>query len=267
MCADNTMPVALVTGATGGIGSAIVARLVRAGYHVLALGRDAQKLAALRDAYGSAVTTQAMDIFFSEPTWRKATMQNLLEPHGRCDVLVCAHGAPPVTQPTADLPVAKVLEALQVDAVGALVACQAVYPLMAQQRHGSIVLISSLHARQTYPARVPYCMAKSAVCGLARALAVEWGLLGIRTNVLLPWQTVSPRHERFVEEAHQHGEDLLGAYLQRSPMRNLVTPAQIADAALHCITNEALNGCEIPLDTGVSASMWYRGFETPVEAR
>lgn len=255
------MPLALVTGATGGIGSVIVQRLLREGYDVIACGRNQAKLDVLRVTHTSILSTPCFDVRQSLDAWQ-STITATAEAFGVPDLLVIAHGAAPLPVATIDLTEAQAREVWDTDVWGTFAACKTVGRFMLDAGHGCIVIVSSLHARQTYPSRVPYATAKSALSGMARALAVEWGRHKIRTNVLLPWQVRGERSTQMAETLREEtGEDLLELYRQRSPMRRLLEPEDIAHAVVCCAQNPALNGAEIVLDGGVSQSMWYQGYK------
>ena len=249
--------VAIVTGATGGLGSAIVAQLLAADYTVIACGRNEAKLAKLGTPPKPIFVR--MDLVLNRVSGIASTLR-----YGAgvtcCDLLVCAHGAAPVTTPTAELSLDAFRAVYETDVVGTLKMAQACYPLM-RERGGSMVFVSSLHAKMTYPARASYASAKSAVCGLARTLALEWGPVGVRVNTILPWQCAGPRGDAFVAQAREQGYDLLEAYKQRSPLRRLITAAEVADTVLWLANTPSMNGAEIVLDGGVSSSMWYEGYQ------
>jgi NAD(P)-dependent dehydrogenase (short-subunit alcohol dehydrogenase family) len=149
----------------------------------------------------------------------------------------------------------------QCDVMGAVHLCELVGRRMVEQRRGSIVLVSSMHAHATYPQRAPYVMAKSALCGLTRALAVEWGPSNVRVNALVPWQVQNERSEAVAaQEWAESGIDTLELYRQRSPLRHLVTAEDIARTVLWLTETPSMSGAEISVDCGVGASMWHRPF-------
>ena len=245
--------VALVSGISGGIGSAIGRGLLQEGYTVVGLSRHAPPAAS--QACTTHMRCDVRDT--AQVTYVARTFRAM---YHQCDVLVVAHGYPPVTVPTVDLPSIAFTDVLLTDVYGAFLLAQAFGRLMLSQRHGDIVFVSSLHARQTYPARAPYAAAKAGVVGLMRSMALEWGSAGVKVNAILPWQVETPRTQALIAEAHARGEDLQEAYLQRSPQRRLVQPEDVAQAVLALVANPACNGAELVLDGGVSQSMWYQDY-------
>ena len=259
-----TRPLAVVTGATGGLGAAITQRLIHDGANVLAVAQDPERLQILRDADPAHVFPLVLPVDSNPSVWL-STLVNVFPYYDlppTIAILVCAHGHPPVTEPSISLSMAQAfIPILMTDLGGTFLAAQAVAPYMQRQKQGSMVFISSLHARQTYPARAAYAAAKAGICGLARSLALEWGQDGITVNTILPWQVAGARTFRL---AHQHeqatGEDLLAQYMAKSPQRQLVAEDDVADAVAFLIRNRSCTGMELVIDTGVSASMWHQDY-------
>ena len=259
-----TTPLALITGATGGIGAAVAQRLIHDGYHILAIATDPDRLRTMQQADPQHIFPLVLPVDSAPSIWL-STLINVFtyyELPATIDVLVCAHGHPPVTTPSTQLSMAdEFIPVLMTDLGGAFLAAQAVAPYMQRQQRGAMVFISSLHAHQTYPARPAYAAAKAGICGMARSLALEWGKDGITVNTILPWQVAGGRTFRL---AHFHeqatGEDLLAQYVAKSPLRQLVTEDDVADAVAFLIRNRSCTGMELVLDTGVSASMWHKEF-------
>lgn len=257
--------IALVTGAAGGIGAAVTKRLVENQYTVLALGRHQEALAALQEECPARILPVVFDVTSPQPLWLTGLVNifSYYDIPPRIDVLVCAHGHPPITN-TSSVALSVPMEfgpVIFTDLVGAFTASQAILPYMIRQQSGSIIYISSLHAHQTYPARASYAAAKAGVCGMARSLALEFGKEGIRINTILPWQ-VDGKRTTMIAHAHEQktGEDLQSRYLRRSPIHALIPENDIADAALFLINNRSCHGMELVLDGGVSASMWHEDF-------
>ena len=248
--------IAFVTGGTGGLGSAIVTRLLAESYQVLPWSRHPAPRGT--EAAG-CLWSPALDVQQSLAAWHRHVNADI-EAYGTPDMLVVAHGAAPCVKATVDLTEADVETVWQTDIWGTFAACQTVGRAMLARRRGSIVIVSSIHSKVTYTQRLPYSVAKSALSGLVRSLALEWGPHGLTVNAVCPWQCAGVRTERFIAAAAARGEDLRTAYLERSPLRRLIAPEEVADAVLFLVQNRACNGLEVVLDGGVSQSMWYKSF-------
>lgn len=274
-------PLAVVSGATGGIGRAVVARLWTAGYTLLCLGRTPTKCAALscwfeaRPRHGQCAYIVTKDL--TEPpapgtesifcvqehsmAWLHTTVERLLTTHaGAVTLLVVCHGAEPCVQPSLTLPLADVERVWRTDVLTTLALCQQVGRVMIEQRRGSICLLSSVHAMASYPARTAYALSKASICALARSLALEWGPYNVQINSICPWQVTGERTEMFLRQAAAAGEDLEELYKQRAPLRKLITPEEIAETVVWLTNVPSVSGQAIVLDAGVSASMWYKPF-------
>jgi len=254
---------AMVSGATGGIGCVVTERLWTEGYSILALGKTPEKCLVLQDWFLDHPRPDQHGLVIcldlTCPAEYALIERVLAASPDPLRLLATCHGAAPAPGPAVqDTTAIRVV--YETDVLGTFALCQLAGRYMMPQRQGSIVLVSSLHARQTYPERVPYCVAKHAVVGLCKSLAVEWGIHGVRTNVLLPWQVHGHRSDTFIQQAWDQGEDLLELYQRRCPMRQLIRAEDIADAVVFLASNAAMNGCEIVLDRGVSSSMWYEPF-------
>lgn len=259
---------AIVSGATGGIGRAVVERLWKAGYSVLALGRSPEKLQALHDWLTGTPHSRCQVSYTVAMTFPDADYARLAaycECHqrlgGEIALLAVCHGAVPQPGPFATCEQA-LRDVLMVDVLATVRLCQAIGESMRVQGSGSICLVSSLHSRISYPERAAYVVGKSALSGLVRSLALDWGRYGIRTNAVLPWQVRGPRTDGFIAAYRDAtGQDLEERYKQRSPMRRLVEAEDVADAVLFLARNTACNGVELVLDGGVSQNMWYEGYK------
>jgi NAD(P)-dependent dehydrogenase (short-subunit alcohol dehydrogenase family) len=257
---------AVISGATGSIGRAVVAQCWAAGYDILALGHTPEKCQALTDWFVWNTMDEGrqrgyvlgLDLAQPHDLYQ---INNLLDTLGGIvDLLVTCHGLPP--QPTDARYCAAVAQKLwQCDVMGTVHLCQLVGSKMVAQQWGSIVLVSSAHAHATYPQRAPYVMAKSAICGLARALAVEWGPFNVGVNALVPWQVQNERSETVAnQERADSGIDTLELYRQRSPLRQLVSVEDIARTVLWLADTPSMSGAKITMDCATGASMWHRPF-------
>lgn len=254
---------AVLTGATGGLGSVILAHLVEADYRVIAYGRNVDRLAALTEAHPRRIVPIPHDFCTTTPLvdFEIIRLPGLADAPS-IDLLVCAHGAAPCTKPTLTVTQDDIATIYQTDVLGTFGMAQKIGASMIAHRKGAMVFLSSAHAYQTYPSRAGYAMSKAAICSLARALAVEWGPYGIRVNSISPWQCDGERSTAIAhEERQQSGIDTLELYRQRSPLRRLVAAGDVAKTVLWLAETPSVSGADITVDCAVGASMWHRGFE------
>jgi NAD(P)-dependent dehydrogenase (short-subunit alcohol dehydrogenase family) len=178
---------ALVTGASRGIGQALALALVQAGARVIVTARDVASLGptqALIAAEGGAAVAEALDV--SDP----ASIQQCFEKVGpRLDILVNNAGVEEV-RPSLEVDIPLWDRILDTNLRGSFLCAQAAARLMTGQdspaRGGSILNLCSLTSVVGIPTAVPYGASKTGVLGITRALAAEWGPLGIRVNGIGP---------------------------------------------------------------------------------
>jgi NAD(P)-dependent dehydrogenase (short-subunit alcohol dehydrogenase family) len=194
--------VAIVTGASSGLGARFAAVLAGAGAQVVASARRIDRLEELSEAEPMIHPVQA-DVTVVED--RQRLVATTLERYGRVDVLVnnagMGSGGP---EQQSSLDVFRSVLALNLEAVFAL--CQAVAEPMRAQGSGSIINIGSMFG---LVASVPvgdagYVASKSAVNGLTRELANQWGTDGVRVNAIAPgWFLTEMTTELFEDEKTQ----------------------------------------------------------------
>ncbi len=184
--------VAIVTGASSGIGRATCIALARAGAQIVAVGRDEARLAATADLVREVGRTPAVVLALDVRS--EADMQRMsactLERFGRIDVLVHAAGilrAPGATlRMLAQLATPEWDEVVDINLRGTYLANRAVLPAMLAARRGDIVNLSSRSGRVGIAFDAPYCASKFGVVGLSEAIADEVRPFGVRVQVLAP---------------------------------------------------------------------------------
>ena len=179
--------VAIVTGASSGIGRAVAIAFAEAGADIafchLGDAAGAAEVAGLVAARGRRVLHQDFDVAHL-PTLR-AFVAEAEATLGPCDVLVNNAGMN-IRRPFADYTEAELDRILSVHVKAAFAASQAVWPGMAARGRGRIITTASQLAFKGAAGIVPYCMAKAALVGMTRALAREGAPLGILVNAIAP---------------------------------------------------------------------------------
>lgn len=270
-------PVAVVSGASGGIGSAIAKRLAQAGWTVQALARDRARLEALclvlrqctpRDVERQRIAWHVCDV--QSQTDIRELVAHIVRLYGYIDLLVTCHAAAPCIKPSEDVTAEDWRTIWETDVEGTFRVCQAVGRQMLVQRSGCIVNLSSIHALASYPMRSAYASAKSAVVGFSRVLAIEWADRGIRVNCIAPGQVEGPRTSLILagDTSGPGGylrdpiiqNQMVECMRQRVPNRQLVQPEDVAETVLWVAKTPSVNGQTIVLDHGLLASAWYEPF-------
>jgi 2-deoxy-D-gluconate 3-dehydrogenase len=238
--------VALITGASRGIGLAIAGGLAEAGASIVGVQRSVEvpELAARVGAAGQDLLTIAADIG-DEEALRVAVAQ--AQAHfGRLDILVNNAGIQR-RYPAEDFPLEVWDEVLRVNLRSVWLLCQLCGRIMLEQGRGKIVNIASLLSFQggwTVPA---YAAAKHGVAGITKALANEWAGRGINVNAIAPGYTVTDLNEALLANPER-----LAQLNMRIPAGRWARPEDYAGAALFLASAAAdyVHGEIITVDGG-----------------
>ncbi|HMF11280.1 MAG TPA: SDR family oxidoreductase [Gemmataceae bacterium] len=248
--------VALVTGASAGIGRATALALAQEGADValnyLTWPESAEELAAQIRALGRKTLLCPVDV--SDQAAVEAMVAQVLKELGRLDILVtCAVYADEDYFYRADM--AGVRRTVDVTLWGTFYALRAAANAMIRQgQGGNIVLVSSIHARMAIPTCAAYNMAKAALDQLGRTAALELAPHRIRVNLMVPGWTDTPGERKyFSEEALLQG----GAQM---PLGRLARPEEIARGILFLVdpASEYVTGSALAVDGGGALPWWSK---------
>jgi NAD(P)-dependent dehydrogenase (short-subunit alcohol dehydrogenase family) len=243
---------ALITGAAGGIGSALVERLAAAGWGVV--GSDHP------ETDPSATTRKACI------AWIPADLAALSQHPDAVDdfksAVLSATEHTPLTHVVqnaalqrlgafAELSATDWYETMSVNLLAPVAISRALLPQL-QQHHGSIVHIGSIHSQLTKPGFTAYATSKAALAGLTRAMAVELGGR-VRVNAIEPAAIATP----MLEAGFAQSPELKAQLEQHHPSGSIGTPADVARAVLFLLdpANTFLNGCVLPLGGGIHSRL------------
>ena len=226
---DLTNQVALVTGATGGIGHAIVKALHAQGAIIAASGTNADKLATLKAEFPERLEIFAANLGDSEAL---TSLVNQVETQfGKLDILVNNAG---ITRDTLAMRMtdAQWDEVLNLNLRANFILCRAAVKGMMKRRAGRIINITSIVGVTGNPGQTNYAAAKAGLIGMSKSLAAEVASRGITVNCIAPGFIATPMTEVLADAQ----KDKLN---ERIPMGRMGTPKDIATATVYLASVEA----------------------------
>ncbi|OWU84516.1 hypothetical protein ATO6_12615 [Oceanicola sp. 22II-s10i] len=241
--------VALVTGASGGIGAAIVRSLVAEGARVALFDRNEAELAALTDEIGDGHFSRPLDLLETDSI--VPAIEAAAGALGAPSILVNG-AAISIGAPLATVPEKVFTDQMTINMISAFRTAQAFYAVRDTGRTGAIINISSIAATNAMPKSVAYSPAKAALSMLTREQAVEWGPEGIRSNIVSPGLILTPLSEKYYADPADRK-----AREEVVPTRRIGKPQDIADAVLFLASDKAdyVNGAEIVVDGGFTHTL------------
>ncbi len=241
--------VALVTGASAGLGERFARVLHGAGAQVVLVARRADRLAALAADLDGALVAPA-DL--ADPAAREAVVATALDRHGRVDVLVNNAGFSDGPQPAETEAVADFAAVVEVNLTAAFHLARLVAPGMIERGTGSIVNVASVHGLVASAPndQAGYVASKAGLVGLTRELACQWAADGVRVNAIAPGYFATELTEPMMDD------DRGRAWIERNTPMRRPGAAHELDGALLFLAGPAstyVTGQTLAVDGGWTA--------------
>ena len=244
------MNVALITGASSGIGAAIAIEFAEAGWSVMAAGRDEGRLEEVADV-SENISTWAGDLVESEDC--DELIADTLDEFSAIDCLVNSAGVLPRgnAEETTD---EQWRDTLAINLNVPFYLSRAAMPSLLKTE-GSIVNISSFWGLRAGPKALAYCVSKGGLIQFTRAMALDYAGDGVRVNAICPGGVDTPMLAEAAVEADTDVDSFLSMVAEGSPNKRIADPSDIAALVLFLASDAAkhITGTAIPIDGGLQA--------------
>ncbi len=244
------MNVALITGASSGIGAAIAIEFADAGWNVMAAGRDEGRLGEVADVSDS-IATWAGDLVESEDC--DELVAETLDEFGAIDCLVNSAGILPRGDAT-ETSDEDWRDTMSINLDVPFYLSRAALPELLKAA-GSIINISSFWGLRAGPRALAYCASKGGLIQLTRAMALDHAADGVRVNAICPGGVDTPMLAEGATTADTDVDSFLSMIADSRPNKRIADPSDIATLVLFLASDAAkhITGTAIPIDGGLQA--------------
>ena len=243
---DLTNKVAIITGASQGIGKGMAETFSKAGAHVACVSRNKDNLKSVADSLienGGEASFYTCDV--SSLDAFQNTIKEIVENHGSVDILVNNAGV------CKDKLIMRMSEddwnkVININLNGAFNGIKAVSQIMIKQRAGRIINISSIVGLIGNPGQANYAASKAGLIGLSKSAAKELAPRGITVNAIAPGYIATDMTDQITDQAKEN-------LITKIPLGRIGSPSDIAASALFLASDEAgyITGQTLTVDGGI----------------
>ena len=240
---DLTNKIALVTGATGGIGRSIVKDFIASGAKVVAVGRNQEKLKELNNEFGEMVFTMECD--FNDKSQVSFLFENAEKEYGNIDILVCNAGI------TKDNLALRLKDedwdgVIEMNLNSTFRLNRSAIKSMMKRRYGRIINISSVIGLSGNAGQANYAASKAGIIAMSKSLAKEVAARGITVNCVAPGYIDTPMTQVL-------NDDIKNNIISHIPAKRIGIPKDVSSAVIFLASDESsyINGHTLSVNGGM----------------
>ena len=177
---------AIVTGATGGIGTATSKRYLEEGANLVMVGWSEEKLMNLMKSLDNPSNALTCVADSKDESAINKCINTTYEKFGSVDIVMANAGTEGIVKPLTDFTVEEFNDVIDVNVVGVWLYMKYAFPIMQKQKSGSFIAVASTAGLVGFNGLCPYIASKHAVCGMVKTACLENGPMNVRVNALAP---------------------------------------------------------------------------------
>jgi len=244
-----TDKVAIITGASKGIGEAMARGMAEFGATVVVSSRKQAAVDAVAEQFqAEGLLASGIECHVGKAEHRAALIEKVMEKYGRIDILINNAGTNPYFGPIHKMPETAYQKTMDININSAMALSNLVYPIMKAQGGGSIIHVSSIEAFHPSKMMTAYNISKAALKMLGQNQAVEWGADGIRVNTICPGYVRTK-----LSEALLSNEEVVKSFEKNCALGRYSTPDEMAGLAVFLASDASsyMTGSTIVNDGGL----------------